>query len=164
MENLLILNDFIEIDLLEIEKEKQIEANINLEVLEKYELNFNSPLSFFIDIKRKGYKFLFEGKLNTEIILPCDRCLELFNMQVTEQFKFYHILEKDLIEFIDKNFLILKDLIFGEIYLNIPFKKLCKETCKGLCINCGQNLNIKNCNCNIEINENPFKKLQAMFK
>ncbi|HLD40656.1 MAG TPA: DUF177 domain-containing protein, partial [Candidatus Omnitrophota bacterium] len=34
-----------------------------------------------------------------------------------------------------------------EIILEYPDKPLCEETCLGLCVNCGRNLNEGNCNC-----------------
>jgi uncharacterized protein len=33
------------------------------------------------------------------------------------------------------------------IILAIPIKILCREDCKGLCPQCGQNLNSETCNC-----------------
>ena len=33
------------------------------------------------------------------------------------------------------------------ILLSLPLNFLCKIDCKGLCQNCGQNLNLRNCNC-----------------
>ena len=33
------------------------------------------------------------------------------------------------------------------IILSLPMKNLCKKSCKGLCQNCGQNLNKKTCKC-----------------
>jgi uncharacterized protein len=37
-----------------------------------------------------------------------------------------------------------------EIILSIPMKAVCSETCKGLCPECGQNLNEGQCDCVVE--------------
>ena len=42
----------------------------------------------------------------------------------------------------------LDELIYSEILLSLPMKHLCREDCKGICLNCGKNLNEGNCNCN----------------
>ena len=52
----------------------------------------------------------------------------------------------------------------GQIYLNIPIKKLCSYECKGLCPVCGTNLNLTKCNCENQFNENPFAKLKELLK
>jgi uncharacterized protein len=42
----------------------------------------------------------------------------------------------------------LDDEIRQEIILDYPMKIICKAECKGLCPNCGQNLNTGECDCN----------------
>ena len=41
----------------------------------------------------------------------------------------------------------LKEVAENSIYLELPFKKLCNEDCKGLCQSCGVNLNNETCSC-----------------
>ena len=38
-------------------------------------------------------------------------------------------------------------LIYEQIVLQIPIKVLCTEDCRGLCPDCGTNLNLEACNC-----------------
>ena len=45
------------------------------------------------------------------------------------------------------------------VYALIPTKVLCKEDCKGLCPNCGMNLNEGSCSCQ---NENVDPRLEAL--
>ena len=47
--------------------------------------------------------------------------------------------------------LLLEDALKEQILLTLPVRPLCKEDCKGLCVHCGQNLNLKPCACNKEI-------------
>ena len=42
----------------------------------------------------------------------------------------------------------LYELVLTEVVLNVPFKHLCKEDCKGICQKCGKNLNEGDCGCN----------------
>ena len=160
--DILYLYDFVNIDILEIEKEKQIKANININEKDN-ELIFSNPLKLDLTINRKGFKFHFNGNIETDLILQCDRCLDKFFYTICADFNFLFIYNEDKLEYINGSNLILKNLIFGEIYLNIPYKKLCKLECKGLCPICGENLNKIKCNCKTDDKINPFYKLKALY-
>jgi uncharacterized protein len=161
--DILYLYDFTEIELLDIENEKQIKANINITFFGKEELKFKEPLKFDLTISRKGYKFLFNGNIEASITLQCDRCLEEFEYSINTKFNFMYISNEDTMEYISGSVLNLKDLIFGEVYLNIPFKKLCKIDCKGLCSQCGENLNNSKCKCRAVNVNSPFAKLKTIY-
>ena len=52
-----------------------------------------------------------------------------------------------------------------EILLSYPAKILCKENCKGLCDNCGANLNVTTCDCHrSEEPKSPFEILKKLKK
>ena len=42
----------------------------------------------------------------------------------------------------------LYELLREDIILNLPMIHLCKPDCKGLCSQCGANLNYEKCSCN----------------
>jgi uncharacterized protein len=41
----------------------------------------------------------------------------------------------------------LSDLVKEQIILNLPMKPLCNNSCKGICLQCGADLNSVNCSC-----------------
>jgi len=41
----------------------------------------------------------------------------------------------------------LKDTLFEILFVEVPFKKLCSNNCKGICLDCGINLNNEPCSC-----------------
>jgi uncharacterized protein len=41
----------------------------------------------------------------------------------------------------------LSELMREQFYLALPMKPLCREDCKGLCAQCGTNLNTGTCDC-----------------
>lgn len=107
----------------------------------------------------------------------CSRCLEpvevLINYTIDgflvsddfdeDEFEDYDafIIESDEID--------LVKIIEQTLDFNLPNKVLCKEDCKGLCPNCGANLNKETCSCSEiatdEDNIDPrFAKLKDMFK
>lgn len=51
---------------------------------------------------------------------------------------------------VDESFkLDLDELLRSDILLELPYKYLCREDCKGLCPSCGKNLNEGPCSCNL---------------
>ncbi len=55
----------------------------------------------------------------------------------------------------------LDALVLEQIHLVIPYQPLCREDCKGICANCGTDLNIGRCACN-KLAQSPFAALQKM--
>ncbi|NIO05105.1 MAG: DUF177 domain-containing protein, partial [Proteobacteria bacterium] len=56
----------------------------------------------------------------------------------------------------------LSGLIREQILLGIPYKALCHEECKGLCSQCGINLNEGNCGCERKVGDSAFKVLKDL--
>jgi uncharacterized protein len=46
-----------------------------------------------------------------------------------------------------KTGLLLEDVVREQVLLSLPGRTLCTENCKGLCVHCGQNLNLAPCHC-----------------
>lgn len=83
---------------------------------------------------------------------PCDRCGKAMKIELS--FSFDHRLVAGLSDSEDDDYievpdfeLELDDLVVSDILLDLPGKYLCSETCKGLCPDCGCNLNEGECNC-----------------
>lgn len=64
------------------------------------------------------------------------------------------------IMYIAEDFLELADVIREQIQLRIPFQPLCREDCKGLCPNCGADLNVGRCACAKLTKKNAFSVLK----
>lgn len=93
------------------------------------------------------------GQADFDYQAPCDRCAVL-----TEK-HFSIPLEHELVRRLysdkqDDDFLLVEggEFDFGSIcyedaIFSLPTRYLCKEDCKGLCPNCGADLNAGNCGC-----------------
>ncbi|MBL7013267.1 MAG: DUF177 domain-containing protein [Candidatus Marinimicrobia bacterium] len=115
-------------------------------------------ISCILSAERARYGFQLNGNISTQISLQCDRCLISFLENHEIPFTFWLTSDKSLIgtneinvfqfepnqEYID-----LKDVISELIFVDIPFKILCKENCNGLCDQCGTDLNKETCECEI---------------
>ena len=95
------------------------------------------------------------GSVHT-VGIPCDRCLEQVFVEIP-----YSIdrkldmkqSDKDRVEDLDENdYLTGMDLdvdrlVYLEVLMSWPLKVLCREDCKGICSQCGKNLNEGPCGC-----------------
>ena len=98
-------------------------------------------------VKVKAIVSKIENSLNLKINLQakalgqCSRCLNDIVLPIAKDFRLNIAIDKS-----DTSIDISED-IRQEIILEYPDKPLCEETCLGLCVNCGRNLNEGNCNC-----------------
>lgn len=99
---------------------------------------------------------LIEGKADISLELFCNRCLKgityPMNINISKEIDF-NLTEEERAENLDEtNYIIgynldVDILIYDEILIGFPMKLLCSEDCKGICKNCGANLNEKTCDC-----------------
>ncbi|MCC8105357.1 MAG: DUF177 domain-containing protein [Clostridiales bacterium] len=100
-----------------------------------------------LQIENKGgQKLSLMGEVELVVEFPCARCLE----SVSRRLKVSPELELDLKEkndYIDGYYLDVDQVIHDEALLVWPERVLCRSDCKGLCVTCGQNLNLGTCSC-----------------
>ena len=56
----------------------------------------------------------------------------------------------------------LEDVVREQVLLTLPGRTLCKEDCKGLCAQCGQNLNEGSCGCHSEVRDPRWSALAGL--
>ncbi|MCR5654025.1 MAG: DUF177 domain-containing protein [Lachnospiraceae bacterium] len=112
----------------------------------------DEPIAFVFTNTAKG-EARIEGKGSIRLQCRCDRCLKRVDIDVPvlidenvreenadrqtgDEQPFWHDAKLDT-----------ELLITNEILVNFPAKILCKEDCKGLCPNCGKDLNEGDCGC-----------------
>ena len=132
---------------------------------------YPNPISLKIFVDRLESLFRFKISVSTESVFSCDRCLEKFKTDFDETIEhLYQLghseLDSDEIEYLpdsSKEIDISKP-IQDAFVLNRPIQLLCKKDCKGLCLNCGVNLNKKSCNCQQDEIDPRFEKLKSLLK
>lgn len=99
----------------------------------------------------------------------CDRCLSSFRRQETLELE--HILVttlagEDTEDFvlIDNYQLPLDDLMTTDILLSLPMKNLCRDDCRGLCPQCGKNLNEGLCDCKVDTSDPRLEVLRQLLQ
>jgi uncharacterized protein len=114
-------------------------------------------------IKRYRQSLSFTGHLETLLQTTCGRCLEETAFPVQTDFSYtllpatetgsdeVELQTEDLeIVYYDGEIIDLAPLIAEQVVLQMPMKVLCRESCRGLCPQCGINLNLGGCNCRNE--------------
>lgn len=86
------------------------------------------------------------------LFINCDRCAKA--LEYPYEVNIYHTLVASLNDEDNDELLLVGDLNFNldelvtdDVFLELPFRFLCDEDCKGLCPTCGKDLNEGPCDC-----------------
>lgn len=103
-----------------------------------------------VRISRTPQGLLVEGKFQAYAQLECVRCLEMYQHLLNWDFVELYAFSPDNVT--DSGLLVPEDaqldlepLVRDGALLEIPISPICQPNCKGLCIECGQNLNLGDC-------------------
>lgn len=99
------------------------------------------PLRYDLTAALVSDGLLVQGQVQTTFRCRCDRCLAYFDLPLVNG-EVVHYVESPLPDTLD-----LTPRVREDILINLPQKYLCREDCRGLCPNCGQNLNVRQCGC-----------------
>ncbi len=126
-----------------------------------------------LTITNKGERKLqLQGRMEATVLIPCDRCLTDVPTQIMIDFDRevdMKLSEDDRKEALDESDFLhgynldVDELVCGEALLVWPMKVLCRDNCKGLCPVCGQNLNLKTCNCDKTDLDPRMAKIRDIF-
>ncbi|MDP8264706.1 MAG: DUF177 domain-containing protein [Candidatus Aceula lacicola] len=83
------------------------------------------------------------AKANFSVL--CGRCLRSFEKEIVKELAFYYDLDEC------QKHIELGEDVRQEILLDLPYKVLCSDDCKGVCLVCGIDLNEKKCSCKTTI-------------
>ena len=114
-------------------------------------VEFKPSFEFTGRIVNLGGLLKLSGQLHFEFSANCLRCLSHVNtaMDIEVNENFVEILKSDDVDAytFEGNVVDIDKPLMDNIILALPMTFICSEDCKGLCSICGNNLNIKNCNC-----------------
>ncbi|HTI41700.1 MAG TPA: DUF177 domain-containing protein [Vicinamibacterales bacterium] len=120
-----------------------------------------TPVELEFDILKDKDRFRLVGHVRTELELTCSRCVEPYRFAIDADFDHRYlpsseasteqdreVAEEDLeTSYYADDQIDLGELMREQFYLALPMKPLCSEDCKGLCAQCGTNLNTGTCDC-----------------
>lgn len=134
------------------------------QAMESIEMNgehlaFVTPVDVFGIITNTGVGLKVEARIETTLKRACGRCLEEYAQPIEIPFELVYKSshetadveessseEEDFLIY-EGNIIDLTDAVRESLLMAVPMKALCKEECRGICAQCGSNLNQKECGC-----------------
>jgi uncharacterized protein len=113
-------------------------------------------------VDRVGLDMRLRGNINGVLAVPCARCLKPVPIRVDIPFDLLYASEdpggnrtgeielhaRDLdFSVYERDEIDLNAMVLEQIELDLPSRALCREDCRGLCSQCGIDLNIDQCSC-----------------
>lgn len=121
-----------------------------------------------INVGKTPQGLIVQADFSAETTLECVRCLAEFDTELDWSFTELYAFDKRSIT--DSGLLLPDDahldmavLLREYALLEIPISPVCKPDCKGLCTECGQNLNEKDCGHRPAESDSPFAKLKDLL-
>lgn len=125
-------------------------------------------LSGSVIIGRTPQGLVVQGKFSAETVLECVRCLREFTYPLNWEFTELYAFNKKSVS--ESGLLLPEDahidlapLLREYALLEIPISPLHDPNCKGLCIECGQDLNVRDCGHSQEPDDSPFADLKKLL-
>jgi uncharacterized protein len=149
----------------ELSDEESLEGYPALLALQEAgECLFLAPLRIHLSIAREFDHIRVNGRVETSLRLDCARCLVEYQLDINSPFTIFfmrtlEIAQDEEVELADNdlisstyegNEIDFTSEITEQIILEIPIKPLCRDDCRGLCPNCGAELNVADCSCGRE--------------
>ena len=113
-------------------------------LVEDDRLTLPNPLLYDLTLSVVSGSLLARGSLSILVRPRCDRCLHYYDLpvEVPDFCQYFEGVSDDVFD--------LTDSVREDIVLALPQRLLCRDDCIGLCPICGQNLNVRQCDCHEE--------------
>jgi len=116
------------------------------------------------------------GRVSAKLELQCARCLDPVSQDVNREFELlYRPLGIDAgrdelsvtdaeaeIGYYQGDGILLEDALREQVLLALPVKITCRDDCKGLCPQCGKNLNQEQCSCSTSVEDPRWAALKEV--
>ncbi|HWK09116.1 MAG TPA: DUF177 domain-containing protein [Vicinamibacterales bacterium] len=137
-----------------------------------------APVHLVMDVRKQGDVYRTTGRIESTLRLECGRCLEPFDVHVDAPFELRYVSAQENVgegerevgdddlttAYYRDNVIDLEELMREQFQLALPMKPLCSEACKGLCPECGANLNTNSCDCKASWVDPRLKGLSELLK
>ena len=122
------------------------------------EFRFSGPVHVDLEAQGVARDVLVEGKVTGAVEHECRRCLEPVRVPIAEPVTMFfqenapedEVAAGEVYALPDRNDLDLAPAVREQVALAVPQFALCREDCRGLCPQCGSNLNEGDCGCVVE--------------
>lgn len=112
-------------------------------------------------VRLAGNEVFVKGHVDTRAQVECDRCLKPVETPVSADFELEYITGSEYetssaaalteaemsVSVFDGDAIDVDEIVKEQILLAVPTRMLCREECKGICPQCGTELNTGKCDC-----------------
>ncbi len=133
----------------------------------EYDVLHKEPIVLTIT-KSGNNKLHIGGYVHMILGIQCDRCLEVvkspidFELSVDLDFNEEEALEDQ--SYLEGHIIDIDEMLYPEIFINLPSKVLCRDDCMGICRVCGKNLNQGECGCDTFVADPRMAAISDIFK
>jgi uncharacterized protein len=110
---------------------------------------------------------IVNAKIKADLEMTCSRCLDTFiypiDIDIEERFTTNRDSENDEAIVVMDDVLDITEIVETSIISTFPIQRVCMNDCKGLCQECGSNLNHNTCSCYKENVDIRFEALRGLF-
>ena len=124
-------------------------------------VKLGQPVEVKGGVRTTGAGVGVNGHVETRVQVECDRCLKPVELPVSADFALEYITEADYesssaaalseeelsVSVFDGESIDVDEIVKEQILLAVPVRTLCREDCKGICPECGIDLNTGQCDC-----------------
>lgn len=139
----------------------------------KMDYKIVEPLHGKVFVQPVDEGVLVRGDLKGVVSVPCNRCAEDATVTINTDFSEYEEIppepnSKDegqkgcIVYQMHAPMLNLAEVGWEQFMLSLPVQPLCKDDCKGLCPECGANLNLDECSCKSETGDPRMAALRGV--
>jgi uncharacterized protein len=114
-------------------------------------------IEYALKVEILGSEMLVRGEVRQRLQCVCSRCADSFETEAADLEFICSAEINDTTDFID-----LTEEIREAIILALPGYPVCRETCCGLCMACGANLNTGTCTCSKTGKDTRWSALDAL--
>ena len=135
---------------------------------------YRSPINLHLRFDQSGRMIEVTGHIQATLDLTCGSCLGTFGYELTENFTLTFVPEVEQTDFVPEQELEPDELglipyredrldllipVQEQLLLAVPMHPLCSVNCRGLCPQCGVDLNTTPCNCEKKVFNSKFGAL-----
>ncbi len=123
---------------------------------------------------RVGEDVYLDGTLSGAVRGVCARCAEAFTFDLAASVRTVlaprphgglagrETADEDLgLSFYEGDEIDVTEVVYEQALLSLPTRAVCAESCRGLCVQCGANLNAGPCGCGAFASSSPFRRFRG---
>jgi uncharacterized protein len=141
---------------------------------EELSLDDRFPSEVIIDatLEKAATQIFLHVAVTTEGRFECDRCVSQFPLPLKNTYRMYYVwdgaeagvLDSSEVQVVSASLpmIDISDDVRQTVLLSVPLKLLCKANCRGLCPECGTNMNADPCTCSGQSSDGHWEPLRTI--